>query len=179
MMLSSPFVRNNWGWMLSVAETIIVNGGKYLGRSIGKWIGPPSWDPGREFITAERRQGCVCVAAALTSYYVRAFIFVIWHDAGLGAEPYLRAHLFDGFGCAALYTLVFRHFRKFHPVTGGDRRIDRLRAASQLALASTAIAAASVYVAGADVTVAIIYGLLVGLVLLSFWYGVVSGTPEN
>jgi hypothetical protein len=172
----------------AAAELFIFSGGRVLGRSVGKWIGPPRQDPGRELIIAERRQGRVCLAAALISYYVPALIFVVWHAQLVvvkpylvwhaqwnAVEPYLRAHLFDGFGCAALYALVFRHFRQVHPVTGNDTRGARLRAASRLVLASTAIAAASVYVAGASIIIAVFCGLLAGLVLLNFWYGVVSG----
>jgi hypothetical protein len=172
------------GIIVVAAESLIVDGGRVLGRSVGRWIG----DPGRELIIAERRQGRVCVTAALISYYVPALIFVVlhtqlitgkpylvWHAQWAAVEPYLRAHLFDGFGCAALYALIFRHFRQVHPVTGNDTRGARLRAASQLIFASTAIAASSVYIAGAGIIIATFAGLLAGFALLSFWYGVVSG----
>ena len=52
---------------------------------------------------------------------------------------------------------------------------ERLQATAQLTVASTAIAAASVYVAGASAEDAIIYDLLTGLTLLVFWNGLIYG----
>jgi hypothetical protein len=159
---------------LIVAGIVVIPGGWILGLCIGHWLGPIGQDEGLALIRSGQRQGRVCITAALTSYYVPALTFILVHYGWASVEPYLRAHLLDGFGCAALYALVFRHFRDLSPVTIIDTWAKRLQATARLIFASTAIAVASVYVAGAGVTVAIIYGLLAGVVLLSFWYGVVS-----
>jgi hypothetical protein len=159
-------------------EIVVILGGWILGLRIGHWLGPIGQDEGLALIRSGRRQGRVCIAAALISYYVPALTFILVHYGWTSVEPYLRAHLFDGFGCAALYALVFRHFRDLSPVTTTDGGTIRLRARARLIFASTIIAVASVYVAGAGLTVAIIYGLVAGMVLLSFWCQVVSAKVE-
>jgi hypothetical protein len=105
-------------------------------------------------------------------------------------EPYLRAHLFDGFGCAALFALVFRHINQVPEGPQGswlDRFLKSLSdkrywwAASGLTAASVVIAAASVFVAGGGIWDVLWAGLLSGVILAGFWSGVAVGValPEE
>jgi 8-oxo-dGTP pyrophosphatase MutT (NUDIX family) len=128
-----------------------------------------------------RRQGRLCVAAALVSYFGPALVFVVVHHGWEQIEPYLRGHLFDAFGCAALYTLAFRQFRLPWPQIQLAKyawrwlNIRVQLSAMQLTLASAAIAAASVFTAGGDFQAVALGGVLAALILQGFWTGVISG----
>ena len=55
---------------------------------------------------AELRQRGIALVMALVCYYVPALTIVSIHAGWPAVVPYLRAHLFDGFGCAALFGVV-------------------------------------------------------------------------
>ena len=166
-------------------------GGRAGGQSVGQLITVPSGeDPGQRTLS-DRRQGMLCVCAALATYYGAALAFLLLHygppHGWAQVEPYLRVHLFDGFGCAALFALVFRHVRKVPRASKGtadswadrffkslpDRRF--LWAAAGLTAASAVIAAASVFVAGAVIWDVFWAGLGAAAILMGFWSGVAAG----
>ena len=102
----------------------------------------------------------------------------------------MRAHLFDGFGCAALFALVFRHIRQVPEGPQGgwlDRFLKSLSdkrywwAASGLTAASVVIAAASVFVAGGAIGDVLLAALLAAVIRAGFWSGVAVGVavPEE
>lgn len=172
--------------IIIVAEAALTYGGRIAGHRSGHWLSPRDAEhPGGRLPPIERRQGRLCVAAALVSYYGAAVTFVAVHDGWSQIESHLRDHLLDAFGCAALYALVFRQFRKPKSrVQPTDRTwrwltgwldIGIQLAAIQLTLASAAIAAASVFSAGGNFEDVCFAGLLATLILQGFWTGVISG----
>jgi 8-oxo-dGTP diphosphatase len=172
--------------VLFVAMAILTYGGRQAGYRSGHWLAPTDPEnPGRRALPIERRQGRLCLIAALVSYYGPALIFVGVHNGWAQVEPYLRDHLFDAFGCAALYVLIFRQFKQPFPQIHRADRLWRWLSrwlnipiqldAIQLSLASAAIGAASVFAAGGDRWAILGAGFLTGLILQGFWTGVISG----
>ena len=159
----------------------LARGAGYLS---GQWLAPPDPDnAGRRVAPLEPRQGRVCIAAALVTYYGAALTFVGWHHGWNPVEPYMRIHFLDGFGCAALYALIFRHAGE---VNSADRagkglvhwlkaQADKVWAVAGLTAASAVIAAASVFGAGAGRTVVIYAGVMAALILMAFWIGIIAG----
>jgi 8-oxo-dGTP pyrophosphatase MutT (NUDIX family) len=173
------------GEIVAVAAALTY-GGRITGHRSGHWLAPrDEKHPGRRMPPIERRQGRLCIVAALVSYYGAAITFVAVHDGWSQVESHLRDHLLDAFGCAALYALVFRQFRQPEPRLQPTDQIWRLLtgwldigiqlAAIQLTLASAAIAAASVFSAGGSFQEVGFAGFLAALILQGFWTGVISG----
>jgi len=168
------------------AAAAVTYGGRIIGHRSGHWLAPRDEEhPGQRMPPIERRQGQLCVVAALVSYYGAAVAFVAVHDGWSQVDSHLREHLLDAFGCAALYALVFRHFRQPESRLQPTNRIWRLLtgwldigiqlAAIQLTLASAAIVAASVFSADGSFQEVGFAGLLAAFILQGFWTGVISG----
>jgi hypothetical protein len=154
------------------------------GYRSGQWLAPPDPDnAGQRVAPLEPRQGSVCIAAALVTYYGAALMFVGWHHGGSPIEPYMRIHFLDGFGCAALYALIFRHVGEVNPADRTGKglvhwlmgKADKMWAVAGLTAASAVIAAASVFGAGASSTVVIFTGVMAALILMTFWIGIIAG----
>lgn len=161
-----------------------------LGLMANDWLADPLRGPvpeaGRQL--SDRRQQTVCVIAALLCYYVPGLVVVHAHASWAGILPYLRAHLFDGFGCAALFGLAFGRLRAPMPAAWpGQRtyaRADRIAmladrrvgvAALQLTGSSALIAACAAWVAGGGPVAIIAAAVWPAIPLQAFWSLVVIG----
>jgi len=133
-----------------------------------------------------RLQGRLCIGAALAIYYGTGLFFEVrYHPGWMNVETYMRNHLFDGFGCAALFALIFRQIKHDGPVPRGGNPVWRwvrglwnkraLRATAGLILASATIAAAAYFAAGANWLHVLYAGLAAIAISWNFWTGVVNG----
>jgi hypothetical protein len=132
---------------------------------------------------SEQRQARVCLVTALLCYYIPAVIIVSDHAGWAAVVPYLRAHIFDGFGCAALFGLAFNRLR--WPLVDTAATTQATGMTSQLTLALTnkrvafataqlsfgagLIAACSAWVAGGSWLAALGAGLITFGPLQTFW----------
>ncbi len=161
-----------------------------LGLMANEWLAEPLRGPvpaaGRQL--SEKRQQTVCVIVALLCYYVPGLVVVHAHASWAGMLPYLRAHLFDGFGCAALFGLAFGRLRAPMPAAWPGQstyaRADRIAmltdrrvgiAALQLTGSSALIAACAAWVAGGGLVAMIAAAAWPTVPLQPFWSLVVIG----
>lgn len=163
-------------------------------RPIGEFCGtrmvtPNLDEPQHTRSVDPRREGRLCISAALVIYYGAGLFFELrYHSGWMNVETYMRNHLFDGFGCAALFALIFRQIKHDDPVPNEGNLVRRwvmrlwnrrvLRASAGLTLASATIAAAAYFAAGADWLHVMYAGLAAIVISLSFWTGVVTGTAS-
>jgi len=111
----------------------------------------------------ETRRDNFSALVALVAYYVPGlWITVSIHGGWDAVGEYLRAHLLDGFGCAAFFAM-------------GWRQLDRHTGKALLwfDIATAGIAAASTYIAGGNAHVVIVVGL-VAFVLANLMWKVVA-----
>ncbi|HEV2260322.1 MAG TPA: hypothetical protein VGS06_45025 [Streptosporangiaceae bacterium] len=95
----------------------------------------------------ERRRAQLCLGFSLVLYYAAALPVEIIHSSWAAVDPYLRQHLFDGFGCAALLTVAWSQLTRPMPMRLRPAAVRMAAAKLLLPLASAAIAGAAAYVA--------------------------------
>lgn len=111
----------------------------------------------------ETRRDNFSALVALVAYYAPGLWITVSIHGWDAVGEYLRAHLLDGFGCAAFFTV-------------GWRQLDRHTGKALLwfNIATAGIAAASTYIAGGDAHVVMVVGL-VTFVLANLMWGFVTG----
>jgi hypothetical protein len=103
---------------------------------------------------SEQRERRACLVVALLCYYVPALIVVEIHTGMAALIPYMRAHLLDGFGCAALFAVALGPLRwplaeASMPYKPGFGVVGRAaRAGLLLTCGSVAIAVSAAWIAG-------------------------------
>ena len=182
----------DWLWfglfMASLVAALV------LGIVASEWLASPlrttrfSLEYGQRL--SEQRQRRLCVVAALACYYIPALIVIQGHAGWSAVEPYLRAHLFDGFGCAALFGIAFNYLREplARPAAGAglsgwaaEIRLARLAdrrttlAAFRLTWGAVLIAAASAWVAGGGWLKVLVAAGCTFVPVQSFWGLVANG----
>lgn len=128
---------------------------------------------------SEQRERRTCLVVALLCYYIPALLIVGFHAGLAGLAPYLRAHLLDGFGCAALFALALSPLRRplaeaSHRYKPGLEAVGQgLRAGLLLTCASVAIAASGAWTAGGNWPAVLLAGICASFPLQFFW-GIVA-----
>jgi hypothetical protein len=162
-----------------------------LGLICGDWIVDPlrTGEYSQEYRqhVSERRQARVCLVAALLCYYTPALIIVCNRAGWAAIVPYLRAHIFDGFGCAALFGLTFSRLRWPLVETAASPRaaaptsrllalLGRRKAiaTAQLSIGTALIAACSAWVADASWLDVLAAGVCTLVPLQTFWQTAVT-----
>jgi hypothetical protein len=174
-------------WLVYAVVMVTLTAALILGFISGAWLLDPLSNTGhsQEYRqrVSEQRQARVCLVTALLCYYIPALIIVRDYAGWSAIVPYLRAHIFDGFGCAALFGLAFSRLRL--PLVDTAATAQPAGATSQLASAlanrrvavSTAqlsfgaalIAACSAWVAGGSWLAVLYAGLWTFTPLQLFW----------
>lgn len=125
--------------------------GLIAGLLCAAWLRAPlrsgSYTPDERQDRFERRRASLCLAVALLLYYAAALPVVIIQSGWTELDTYLRGHLFDGFGCAALLTVAWSQLARPMPARLRPANVRMAAAKFLLPLASAAIAAAAAYVA--------------------------------
>jgi hypothetical protein len=170
---STAFYIGVGGVALGVAAALV------FGFLLGDWITAPLRDSaqGEEHRqrVCEQRERRTCLAVALLCYYAPALTVVGLHSGLAGFIPYLRAHLLDGFGCAALFALALAPLRQ--PLAEASRQykpgfeeVGRAGRASLLLVGgSVAIAASAAWIAGGSWPDAFLAGVCAYVPLQFFW----------
>jgi hypothetical protein len=111
---------------------------------------------------------------SLVLYYAAALPVVIIHSGWAAVDPYLRGHLFDGFGCAALLTVAWSQLTRPMPVRLRPAQVRVAAAQFFLPLASAAIAAAAAYVANGSWAAVLLVFCMACIFAVQFWNLVVG-----
>ena len=122
----------------------------------------------------ERRRAQLCLGFALVLYYAAALPVVIIHSGWAAVDPYLRGHLFDGFGCAALLTVGWSQLTRPMPSRLRAAEVRIAAAKFFLPLASAAIAAAAAYVANGSWAAVFTVFCVAYIFAYNFWNAVVG-----
>jgi hypothetical protein len=115
----------------------------------------------------EARRNNFSALVALVAYYGPGLWITVSLYGGGAVGGYLRAHLLDGFGCAAFYAVGWRQLD-----------LNARRALVWFNLATGGIAAASAYIAGGNTHVVIVTGLVV-FVLANLMWGIITRFSEK
>jgi len=161
------------------AIAVGVGVGMVLGLLAGDWIVAPLQDSNmaedhRQRVS-EQRERRVGLVVALLCYYVPALMVVGLHAGIVGLIPYLRAHILDGFGCAALFTLALSPLRQ--PLAEASRRYKpgfeaagrAAQAGLLLTCGSVAIAAVAAWIAGGSWSTVLLAGVCAYFPIQFFW----------
>jgi hypothetical protein len=142
--------------LVAIMAGVVVGG--IGGFIVSLWIVSPLENAGQALAhrqrVSEQRERRTCLVVALLCYYVPALIFVEIHAGPAGLIPYMRAHLLDGFGCAALFAVALGPLRwplaeASMPYKPGFAVVGRAaRAGLLLTCGSVAIAVAAIWIAG-------------------------------
>jgi len=174
-------------WLPFVVFMVAWAAALILGPISGAWLLDPlsNTEYSQEYRqhVSEQRQARVCLVTALLCYYIPAVFIVSDHAGWAAVVPYLRAHIFDGFGCAALFGLAFSRLR--WPLVDTAATTQAAGMTSQMALALTnrrvavsvaqlsfgaaLIAACSAWVAGGSWLAVLAAGLWTFVPLQTFW----------
>lgn len=160
----------------------LLTAGLIAGLLCAAWLRAPlkrgGYAPDERQVRFERRRSSLCLAVALLLYYAAALPVVIIQSGWAALGPYLRGHLFDGFGCAALLTVAWSQLARPMPRRLRPANVRIAAAKFLLPLASAAIAAAAAYVAGGSWT-AILTAFCAAYVFgHNFWGAVVDTTGQ-
>jgi len=127
----------------------------------------------------EQRLSQLRIGFALVMYYAAALPVVIFRSGWAAVDPYLRGHLFDGFGCAALLAVAWSPLTRFMPQRLRPPEVRLAAAQFFLPLASAAIAAGAAYVADGS-WAAVFTAFCAGLIFTyAFWLIVVAITGND
>jgi MFS family permease len=122
----------------------------------------------------ERRRAQLCLGFGLVLYYAAALPVVIIYSGWAAVDPYLRGHLFDGFGCAALLTVAWSQLTRPMPMRLRPAGVRMSAAQFLLPLASAAIAAAAAYVANGSWEAVLTVLFVAYIFSYKFWEAVVN-----
>jgi MFS family permease len=136
-----------------------------IGNLCGRWVSAPLRN--QELSSAERQESFerrrvrLSLIITLLIYYAAALPIVVVHSGWSSLNAYLRAHLFDGFGCAAFLVVAWSQLNR--PWSRDERGSRTAAADLLLPLSSSIIAAAAGYVAGgspADIVIVAAWALV-------------------
>jgi len=166
-----------YGLAVAVFFGLVAAGG-IAGFICGAWLRAPLGRTGDTPVERqarfEQRRARVCLGFSLALYYTAALPVVIIHSGWGAVDPYLRGHLFDGFGCAALLTVAWSQLTRPMPVRLRPAEVRVAAAQLLLPLASAAIAAAAAYVAnGSWATVLTVFSVAC-IFAVQFWKAAVA-----
>jgi hypothetical protein len=152
--------------------------GLIAGLLCAAWLRAPlkhgSYTPQERQGRFERRRARLCLGAALLLYYAAALPVVIVQSGWAAIDIYLRGHLFDGFGCAALLTVAWSQLTRPMPARLRPAEVRMAAARFLLPLASAAIAAAAAYVANGRWTAIFTVFCVAYIFSYNFWPAVVD-----